>query len=135
MTVICFHIPYHCIQIDQLCDPQGDALHFCTINTCTSNYQKHQHAVCNVTGEFTPGKIGQWRFDKRSWGGTPIPRNLGPPPTNMKNDLVRALINSFNEATDAIPCWDQYAAAKGKVSRVEHDHVYATQLSWLINGY
>jgi hypothetical protein len=60
-------------------------------------------------GEFTPGKYGEWRFDKRTWGGKPITRKLGDPPKNMKNDLVRALINSFNEATDAIPCWDKYA--------------------------
>lgn len=32
----------------------------------------------------------------------------------MKNDLVRALIKSFNEATDAIPCWDKYVET-GKV--------------------
>jgi hypothetical protein len=36
------------------------------------------------------------------------------PPANMKNDLVRWLIKAFNEATDAIPCWDQYVSS-GKV--------------------
>jgi len=60
------------------------------------------------SGEFTPGKYGEWRFDKRSYGGKPIPRRLGPPPEKMNNDLVRNLINSFNEATAAIPCWDKY---------------------------
>mmetsp|Transcript_36561 Transcript_36561/g.92332 ORF Transcript_36561/g.92332 Transcript_36561/m.92332 type:complete len:560 (-) Transcript_36561:275-1954(-) len=67
-----------------------------------------------LTGEFTPGKYGEWRFDKRGYSGKPLPRNLGEPPKGMKNDLVRALINSFNEATDAIPCWDKYAET-GKV--------------------
>eukprot|EP00798_Chlamydomonas_sp_ICE-L_P030514 gene30514-35542_t len=62
-------------------------------------------------GEFTPGKIGEWRFDKRSHSGRPLPRNMSNPPELMKNDLVRALMNSFNEATDAIPCWDKYAAS------------------------
>ncbi|KAG1657279.1 hypothetical protein FOA52_005473 [Chlamydomonas sp. UWO 241] len=62
-----------------------------------------------LTGEFTPGKFGDWRFDKRTYGGTPVPRKLGDPPVNMKNDLVRKLIDSFNEATAAIPCWDEYA--------------------------
>ena len=61
-----------------------------------------------LDGTFTPGKYGEWRFDKRSYGEKPIPRNLGPPPDGMQNDLVRHLINAFNEATDAIPDWDSY---------------------------
>eukprot|EP00798_Chlamydomonas_sp_ICE-L_P018627 gene18627-25142_t len=61
-----------------------------------------------LTGEFTPGKYGEWRYDKRSYGNRPMPRNVSDPPTGMKNDLVRTLIESFNEATDAIPCWDDY---------------------------
>ena len=36
----------------------------------------------------------------------------------MKNDLVRKLIDSFNEATAAIPCWDTYAES-GKVPKKE----------------
>eukprot|EP00983_Pelagomonas_calceolata_P006713 220235-Pelagomonas_calceolata.AAC.6 len=62
----------------------------------------------NISGKFTPGKIGQWRFDKRSHGSRPIPRNMDSPPAGMSNDLVRSLIDAFNEATDAIPCWNQY---------------------------
>ncbi|KAG2501810.1 hypothetical protein HYH03_000310 [Edaphochlamys debaryana] len=62
-----------------------------------------------LTGEFTPGKFGEWRFDKRTYGSRPPPRHLGDPPKNMHNDLVRALINSINEATAALPCWDSYA--------------------------
>ncbi|KAJ9530850.1 hypothetical protein QJQ45_028857 [Haematococcus lacustris] len=68
-------------------------------------------------GVFTPGKYGEWRFDKRTWGGKPITRNLGAPPAGMKNDLVRALIDAFNEATDAIPCWTEYAEAGGVVPK------------------
>ncbi|GLC43320.1 hypothetical protein PLESTM_001458300 [Pleodorina starrii] len=68
-----------------------------------------------LTGEFTPGKFGEWRFDKRTYGSRPPPRHLGDPPANMKNDLVRALINSINEATAALPCWDTYAET-GKAS-------------------
>lgn len=60
---------------------------------------------------FTPGKIGAWRFDKRTYASRPLPRNLTEPPKGMQNDLVRTLISSFNEATAAIPCWDQYAAS------------------------
>ena len=69
-----------------------------------------------LTGEFTPGKYGEWRFDKRSYGGRPIPRHMGDPPKDMKNDLVRLLIDSFNEATAAIPCWDDYSKSGGKLS-------------------
>lgn len=69
-----------------------------------------------LTGEFTPGKFGEWRFDKRTYSVKPPPRHLGEPPKAMKNDLVRALINSINEATDALPCWDKYA----ETGKVEH---------------
>lgn len=33
-----------------------------------------------LKGEFTPGKIGAWRFDKRSYSQFPPPRNLPLPP-------------------------------------------------------
>lgn len=35
----------------------------------------------------------------------------------MKNDLVRALIDAFNEATAAIPCWDEYSKSGGKMNQ------------------
>ena len=38
----------------------------------------------------------------------------------MDNDLVRALISSINEATAAIPCWDEYAR-EGKVVACDED--------------
>ncbi|KDD75345.1 hypothetical protein H632_c731p1 [Helicosporidium sp. ATCC 50920] len=62
-----------------------------------------------LEGEFTPGKYGAWRFDKRSYAALPPPRNLGEPPAGMKNELVRHLIHAINEASAAIPGWDQYA--------------------------
>lgn len=68
-----------------------------------------------LAGVFTPGKYGEWRFDKRSYSGGPPPRKLGQPPAGMKNDLVRFLINAINEATDALPCWDEYVKT-GKVA-------------------
>ena len=49
------------------------------------------------------GKIGEWRFDKRSYSSQPPPRNLGEPPAGMKNELVRHLIHAINEATSKIP--------------------------------
>eukprot|EP00884_Botryococcus_braunii_P021976 jgi/Botrbrau1/8462/Bobra.0237s0079.1 len=62
-----------------------------------------------LDGVFTPGKFGEWRFDKRTYASRPPPRNLSQPPKNMKNDLVRYLINAINEASAAIPGWDEYA--------------------------
>ncbi len=41
-----------------------------------------------LEGVFTPGKYGAWRFDKRTYAEKPPPRNLGPPPQGMKNELV-----------------------------------------------
>ncbi|KAL6775906.1 HPAT1 [Auxenochlorella protothecoides x Auxenochlorella symbiontica] len=61
-------------------------------------------------GVFTPGKIGEWRFDKRAYSLRPPPRNLGEPPEGMKNDLVRHLIHAINEASSIIPDWDDYSA-------------------------
>ncbi|KAK9831741.1 hypothetical protein WJX74_007749 [Apatococcus lobatus] len=61
-----------------------------------------------LNGTFTPGIMGEWRFDKRSYGQSPPPRNLAEPPVGMKNDLVRSLIAIINEATATIPGWDDY---------------------------
>ncbi|KAL4519320.1 hypothetical protein Ndes2526A_g00413 [Nannochloris sp. 'desiccata'] len=61
-----------------------------------------------LDGVFTPGKYGEWRFDKRSYSQKPPPRNLGEPPEKMGNELVRHLIHAINEATNAIPGWDEY---------------------------
>jgi len=69
----------------------------------------------NMNGEFTPGKYGYWRFDKRTYAQKPPPRHLGAPPKGVKNDMVRKLIDSINEATANIECWDQYYTT-GKVA-------------------
>lgn len=42
-----------------------------------------------LKGEFTPGKYGEWRFDKRTYHQQPPPRNLGMPPAGIQNELVR----------------------------------------------
>ena len=69
---------------------------------------RQQGMVC-TQGEFTPGKYGEWRFDKRTYAQQPPPRHLGSPPDRMSNELVRHLVAAINEATDAIPGWDDYA--------------------------
>jgi hypothetical protein len=40
-------------------------------------------------GVFTPGKYGEWRFDKRTYAQLPPPRHLSEPPRGMRNALVR----------------------------------------------
>ncbi len=57
-----------------------------------------------------------WMFDKRSYMGTPPPRNLEAPPAYVHNQLVRTIIAMLNEATNAIPCWDEYFKTQ-KVTR------------------
>ena len=39
-------------------------------------------------GKFTPGKFGEWRFDKRSYSQRPPPCHLGDAPPGMDNELV-----------------------------------------------
>ena len=48
-----------------------------------------------LDGKFTPGKIGQWRFDKRSYMGSFPPKQLAPPPKNVP-ELVQKLIEMIN---------------------------------------
>eukprot|EP00877_Chromochloris_zofingiensis_P001819 jgi/Chrzof1/11638/Cz06g03080.t1 len=62
----------------------------------------------DATGKFTPGKFGFWRFDKRTYASMPPPRHLGDPPPGTTNAMVKRLIASINEATEHIPCWDDY---------------------------
>lgn len=50
-----------------------------------------------LEGVFTPGKIGAWRFDKRSYMGSAPPRNLSLPPKGVPETVVK-LITSINEA-------------------------------------
>jgi hydroxyproline O-arabinosyltransferase len=63
-------------------------------------------------GKFTPGKVGAWHWDKRDFMGKAIPRNLPLPPQGCTNELTIRLIESMNEATAAIPCWDEYVTTR-----------------------
>ena len=51
----------------------------------------HSLLLCVHEGKFTPGKYGEWRFDKRSYAQLPPPRHLGNPPPGMDNELVQIL--------------------------------------------
>ena len=57
-------------------------------------------------GVFTPGKIGAWRFDKRSFMAGIPPKNLEPPPPGCDNELVKRLIEMMNEASANLPNWE-----------------------------
>ena len=67
-------------------------------------YILHYTYGCDYTrdGVFTPGKIGEWRFDKRSYMGRAPPRHLAPPP-RAAPALVHTLVAYINEATSALP--------------------------------
>ncbi|XP_024023600.1 hydroxyproline O-arabinosyltransferase 1 [Morus notabilis] len=58
----------------------------------------------NLKGELTYGKIGEWRFDKRSFTQVPMPRNLPLPPPGVAESVV-TLVKMVNEATANIPNW------------------------------
>ncbi|KAL8228777.1 hypothetical protein R6Q57_013677 [Mikania cordata] len=58
-----------------------------------------------LQGELTYGKIGEWRFDKRSYIQGPPPRNLSMPAPGVPDSVV-TLVKMVNEATANIPNWD-----------------------------
>ncbi|KAI3834898.1 hypothetical protein MKW98_016011 [Papaver atlanticum] len=59
----------------------------------------------SLKGELTYGKIGKWRFDKRSYLRGPPPKNLPLPPPGVPESVV-TLVKKVNEATANIPGWD-----------------------------
>ncbi|OAY69351.1 hypothetical protein ACMD2_01010 [Ananas comosus] len=61
----------------------------------------------DMKGKLTYGKIGEWRFDKRSYEGKPPPRNLPLPPDGVPQSVV-TLVKMVNEATANIPNWDAF---------------------------
>ncbi|XP_031377497.1 hydroxyproline O-arabinosyltransferase 1-like isoform X1 [Punica granatum] len=58
----------------------------------------------NMKDELTYGKIGEWRFDKRSIDQVAPLRNLPLPPTGVTESVV-TLVKMVNEATANIPNW------------------------------
>ncbi|CAL5355248.1 unnamed protein product [Camellia sinensis] len=55
-------------------------------------------------GKLTYGKIGEWRFDKRSYDTVWPPKNLPLPPPGVAESVV-TLVKMVNEATSNIPNW------------------------------
>ncbi|CAN1164892.1 Hydroxyproline O-arabinosyltransferase 1 [Linum perenne] len=58
----------------------------------------------DMKGKLTYGKIGEWRFDKRSYISAAPPRNLPLPPPGVPESVV-TLVKMVNEATSNIPNW------------------------------
>ncbi|XP_073136493.1 hydroxyproline O-arabinosyltransferase 1-like [Henckelia pumila] len=58
----------------------------------------------DLQGRLTYGKIGEWRFDKRSYDNSWPPRNLSMPPPGVPESVV-TLVKMVNEATANIPNW------------------------------
>jgi len=69
-------------------------------------------------GNFTPGKTGQWRFDKRSYMSAYPPKDIPEPPKGMRNDLVRTLVAAVNEASANLPDWGKW----GDQTLITHFH-------------
>ncbi|WVZ03927.1 hypothetical protein V8G54_024733 [Vigna mungo] len=59
----------------------------------------------DAQGELTYGKIGEWRFDKRSHLRGPPPKNLPLPPPGVPESVV-TLVKMVNEASANIPNWE-----------------------------
>nr|XP_027107204.1 hydroxyproline O-arabinosyltransferase 3-like [Coffea arabica] len=59
----------------------------------------------NMKGELTYGKIGEWRFDKRSHLAGPPPKNISLPPPGVPESVV-TLVKMVNEATANLPNWE-----------------------------
>lgn len=60
----------------------------------------------DLDGKLTYGKIGKWRFDKRSFSGGAPPRNWPLPPAGVPESVV-TLVKMVNEATANIPNWKE----------------------------
>lgn len=57
------------------------------------------HVTYLSQGKMTPGKFGEWRFDKRSYDNVWPPKNLSLPPPGVPESVVCPLLNS-----DSILC-------------------------------
>ncbi|KAG2242800.1 hypothetical protein Bca52824_095356 [Brassica carinata] len=58
----------------------------------------------DMKGHLTYGKVGEWRFDKRSYIKSPPPKNLTMPPPGVPQSVV-TLVKMVNEATANLPDW------------------------------
>eukprot|EP00798_Chlamydomonas_sp_ICE-L_P000569 gene569-1986_t len=68
------------------------------------------------TGEVLYSKVGDWHFDKRQRSQHPINRNWPVIPAKADFPIAKLLIDRFNEATAAIPCWDEYEKSHTRIA-------------------
>lgn len=94
----------HDLRIDLMVQPPWD-------RNIGGAYILHYTYGCDYTleGVFTPGKIGAWRFDKRTFGNNPPPRNLSLPPDGAP-ETVFAIIRMVNNATASLPDWPEWSS-------------------------
>ncbi|KAL7150936.1 hypothetical protein ABFS83_05G147100 [Erythranthe nasuta] len=74
--------------------------------TTDKTYIIHYTYGCDydLQGKSTYGKVGEWRFDKRSYQNSWPSRNLSMPPLGVPESVV-TLVKMVNEATANIPDW------------------------------
>ena len=58
-------------------------------------------------GQFTPGKVGRWHWDKRDYTQHYPPRDF-PEPPRAANPATKEIIRRVREAAAALPDWDQH---------------------------
>ena len=63
--------------------------------------------TCDVAEELVV-----WKFDKKVYMDRPPPRAIADPPVFVNDQLVRLAVRMVNEATEGIPCWDDYVQHK-----------------------
>ncbi|KAL3693514.1 hypothetical protein R1sor_007165 [Riccia sorocarpa] len=100
-TASALHGVQHILRKDFMLQPPWDT-------QIGDKYLIHYTYGCdyNMKGELTYGKIGEWRFDKRSYTRSAPPRNLPLPPPGVPETVV-TLVKAVNEATANIPNWDE----------------------------
>ncbi|PNH03274.1 putative cytochrome c-type heme lyase [Tetrabaena socialis] len=99
------------VSIPEEVDYQGSPFYLLHL-TYPCRYDKFGNMTDNATNAV-------WTFDKREYSVRPPPRNLPMPPAFVQNNLVRLIIGMLNEATDNLPCWDDYRETS-KVSKCSH---------------
>uniref|UniRef100_A0A2P2QQU2 Uncharacterized protein MANES_04G158600 n=1 Tax=Rhizophora mucronata TaxID=61149 RepID=A0A2P2QQU2_RHIMU len=90
----------HILQKDFMLQPPWD------LDT-RGKYILHYTYGCDydLQGKLMYGKIGEWRFDKRSFLNGPPPKNVPLPPPGVPESVV-TLVKMVNEATANISNWD-----------------------------
>ena len=60
--------------------------------------------VPSKSGVATPGKIGEWHFDKRDFTGFP-PKEKIPMPPKDAHEVIQKMMTIINEGITELPHW------------------------------